>query len=752
MKKLFYSLLFIFICAGLQAQEADLRKMSSMIAQKLHTAYKANALHKTDKKRSEAIFALVKLQKGDNDDALLSRGCKIVDRIGDICFTMLPVNSIAELSADSRVIRMEANPPMSVLLDSVQKSHNLIPAYEGKDLPQAYTGSGVVVGVADVGFDFTNPMFLDKEGKSRIKSAWDIYTGKGEGFQEIGSLYTTHEELMRARGTCDTTQYHGTHVMGIAAGSAVKGGKYRGIAYEADIVTSLAMLSGYTEDNLKSLIEDINRTLEDGNADPYWSLYFEDDLSLSGTMDILAIKHIFTYAAEHNQPCVVNCSWGSQMRLVSDYTLANEIFTELTGPGRIIVCAAGNSSDTDIYRVKLNGEILETPLWFKSSMTPAITLRSSKAFSITMHPDIDGFGAIALSSADIPLATEDSVFEQYIYKGDETNRFGVMNAAKYIMEEGDTAYAMTLQLPDTKLNTYNSPSLNLKIEGEGAVEIMGQYDCAGFTRFSLNPKNCPYTVSTPAAYDDAIAVGFTSNRNELPNIYKDTIKASYNLNEEGKIVSWSGTGPTLSGNIKPDISAAGYNIVSAYSSLLRKGYYFAEEDVYKPYIIDSLSYDGKPYYMYVMSGTSMSAPVVTGIIALWLQADPTLTPKQIKELFAKTATHPEEDETYPNNRYGYGVIDAYKGLCEILNLNTNIPNFSDRQPQRLKISVDNKKLMLNTDTEVTVSIYSLNGHLQRRTTTDNGVVDLSDLQPAVYAVQINSDDPSATGSTLIRLQ
>ena len=40
--------------------------------------------------------------------------------------------------------------------------------------------------------------------------------------------------------------------------------------------------------------------------------------------------------------------------------------------------------------------------------------------------------------------------------------------------------------------------------------------------------------------------------------------------------------------------------------------------------------------MIAESGTSMSTPVVTGIIALWLQADPTLTPAKIKEVLAAT--------------------------------------------------------------------------------------------------------------------
>ena len=62
----------------------------------------------------------------------------------------------------------------------------------------------------------------------------------------------------------------------------------------------------------------------------------------------------------------------------------------------------------------------------------------------------------------------------------------------------------------------------------------------------------------------------------------------------------------------------------------------------------------------------MSAPVVTGSIALWLQADPTLTPADCLEIFAKTCTHYDTSLTYPNNFYGYGQIDVAAGLREVL--------------------------------------------------------------------------------------
>ncbi|KGF18838.1 hypothetical protein HMPREF1640_02290 [Prevotella sp. S7-1-8] len=62
----------------------------------------------------------------------------------------------------------------------------------------------------------------------------------------------------------------------------------------------------------------------------------------------------------------------------------------------------------------------------------------------------------------------------------------------------------------------------------------------------------------------------------------------------------------------------------------------------------------------------MAAPVVRGIIALWLEAGPTLTMRDCLEAFEATCHRREASITYPTNYEDYGETDAWAWLSYIL--------------------------------------------------------------------------------------
>jgi serine protease AprX len=126
------------------------------------------------------------------------------------------------------------------------------------------------------------------------------------------------------------------------------------------------------------------------------------------------------------------------------------------------------------------------------------------------------------------------------------------------------------------------------------------------------------------------------------------------------IASYSSKGPTVIDHIaKPDIVAPG-NLVSSFmgnvSTTLAKTY---------PQNIVPLSYyqtDGtaaaSPYF--ILSGTSMAAPAVSGAVALLLEAQPDLTPDQVKARLMKTAykTFPQSS-SYTDPATGITYTDEY---------------------------------------------------------------------------------------------
>jgi subtilisin family serine protease len=113
------------------------------------------------------------------------------------------------------------------------------------------------------------------------------------------------------------------------------------------------------------------------------------------------------------------------------------------------------------------------------------------------------------------------------------------------------------------------------------------------------------------------------------------------------ISSFSSLGPTRDGRVKPDITAPGFVIYSARS--------FDQNPVTDPVVPGNDNY-------FVMAGTSMSTPHVTGITALVWQSNPALTSAQMRERIRRTANSPTDGSAVPNNTWGYGKVNALAAI------------------------------------------------------------------------------------------
>ena len=113
--------------------------------------------------------------------------------------------------------------------------------------------------------------------------------------------------------------------------------------------------------------------------------------------------------------------------------------------------------------------------------------------------------------------------------------------------------------------------------------------------------------------------------------------------ESGEVITW---------HDEPAITAPGVDIYSAYAPSGALG---------------ALGPDtSNPYYT-IMSGTSMATPHVAGIVGLMLQANPLLTPDQVKQILRETAS---KMPGYQAFEVGSGYVNAYAAVQKSFDLAT----------------------------------------------------------------------------------
>ncbi|SEM72266.1 S8 family peptidase [Lihuaxuella thermophila] len=141
----------------------------------------------------------------------------------------------------------------------------------------------------------------------------------------------------------------------------------------------------------------------------------------------------------------------------------------------------------------------------------------------------------------------------------------------------------------------------------------------------------PGTIGSPGIHPLIITVGATDDH--------ETTDRS-----DDKVAKFSSRGPTIDGISKPDILAPGTNIVSLRSKCSFLDLSMPEKRIAK--------------YYFSLSGTSMATPIVAGVVALMVSANPSLSPDEIKQRLLRAAVSLGEDK----NSQGAGQVDAEKAV------------------------------------------------------------------------------------------
>lgn len=649
---------------------------------------------------------VIKISNDSVIDDLRSLGTIIMRQRDNFLLACLPLDSLDAISRLPLVNRMSLSSPMSKTLDKAIVMTGMNKVHSGIDLPQSYNGEGVVVGISDIGFDHTHPAFAD--GRLKRVVAYD----------ELHALkYDMQTDDEIREWTTDTPlEWHASHVAGILAGN-YQGNPFRGVATGSDVVITTS------------------------------SLY--DMAILAGVEDII------DYAKSVGKPAVINLSLGNYVG-AHDGTSLNNQYLDLLGEEAIICLSSGNEGKKKAYIsfdvTKENDEL--------------------KTFVYDV-PDINGKelkGDIDIWSGDtakltIAMTIYDRITKTFVFTSpfldtQENDAASMSVATPSLLRNGDIAIPIpdeeltgvvsmysAMNLENNRFNVYATVDIkNHQLDESG---LLGRY-CIGFiikgaigthidayansSRVIFNglgvdgflTGNSTRSISDLACGKNIIAVGACNSRNETPRV--DGTVATYNFAVDN-VANFSGYGTLEDGRVLPHFCAPGNMIVAPVSSWFTA--LCGEKTLQAMAVKESIN--GKDYYWISECGTSMASPHAAGIIACWLQADPSLSVKDIVEIAQSTANKSYSDISDP--KWGAGNIDAYAGLKEVLKRG-GIGNVSYNKDEVLFHSIGNKEFYVEIPNSemLELNLYSISG--SKVLTQPNGYVDARNLASGVYIISV----------------
>lgn len=203
--------------------------------------------------------------------------------------------------------------------------------------PLNLTGRNVVLGFADTGIDYRNPVFRREDGSTRILAIWDqsVQTGTPPDGLIYGSEYTREQinEALRLDNPLELVPVtddigHGTAMASAAAGSALNGGiDFLGAAPDADIVVVK--------------LKQAKQFLRDYYMTP-------PGVPAYGTNDImLAVKYLSSFCIPFQRPAVICLGVGSSFGgHTGNSALSQYISTVGTQINQVVVVAGGNEGNS----------------------------------------------------------------------------------------------------------------------------------------------------------------------------------------------------------------------------------------------------------------------------------------------------------------------------------------------------------------------------------------------------------------------
>lgn len=686
------------------------------------------------------ISALIKAGPAVDETTLQQLGASIGTKAGNIWTVQVPVARVAAFTQVSGIEYIQLDEPVAPAMDSVRRVTHVDSVHAGINLPMAFTGKNVVMGMIDVGFDYSHPLFFDTLGTGfRIKKVWQQKTpGTPPAGFAYGSELTT-SAAMWAAGTDIATQSHGTHVAGIAAGSGIgsstDGTRFRGMAFGTDVV-----LVGITPP--------------------------QDQWMNTGLADIIdGINYTYQYAASVGKPAVANLSWGCSIGSHDGLSLFSQACDNLTGPGRLFVCSAGNTGSDRIHVQKtftVTDTMVRTFVGFDSYLGAKKTWvdiwgDTAKTFCVAATL----YNGTTAGNTTGPVCLDNNTHNLYLLGASGDTCYLTITTAAAAGFNGKPRILLNI-------NSKTADGLLLTVKGtSGKVNIWEGYvqNSTGYYGELTNNGmsgvvngDMDYTVSDFSTTKSAISVGAYATKNIFVNVAGGTVDYRTYV-ARGRIVPFSSHGPSADNRILPVITAPGFIVASGINSYDTS---FAPGGSNANNTFSTFQKNGRDYSYAMLSGTSMSSPVVSGVVALLLEANPALTPQQVQTILAETAITDVSTGAIPpagTNRWGHGKVNAYAAIRRVVH-DLGIDNRIGRNMRWSVFPNPNKgdyQLECTTDKAetATIELTDLSGKVLLRESwrlvsgTNTRTLHTGDLAKGMYLTRIIATQGQSAVKTLI---
>lgn len=542
------------------------------------------------------------IQATSGVDQLANSGLTIRSQIGDIITGVIALDKLPDLAAVEGVELVESAREMVAELDLAIVDTRVNLVQQG---PPGRRGSGVIVGVVDSGCDFTHPCFRNDDGTSRILFIWDqTLTRTGTETAPAGFAYGV--EYTNAQINAALTQAN--PFAQVRSRDPRKHGTH---------VAGIAAGNGRASSSSQPAFRFVGVAPEADLIIVKVGGGGSEGLGTSANA-LDAVNYCYQRAqSSGNRACVVNMSLGDNLGPHDGTSLLERGLDNLLGPQRrAFVKSAGNVGNARHHAggTVPSGGVVNVGFAEPSGNTTPDTLDFWYGGGNTFRVEVIDSDGNSTGLVNVGLATNSTL------AGGNTVRIDHRNNDPF---NGDKRIFITI----------TRGSATQVRPGDWTVRLQS-VSSAGGGRFDGWIQRHNLLTQRPT-----FTAPFESNDRTIstPGTAQKVITAANYITRDpgvGGLSASSSRGPTRDGRLAPTVSAPGTNVFSAN----------AEFGGGAPYI-DA-------------SGTSMSAPHITGIIALMFQKNPNRTQEQIRECLTSTARQDGFTGPVPNTAWGAGKVDA----------------------------------------------------------------------------------------------